>query len=113
MDVPSRFKVATAPRLGPRQNTHMDDPTAWLGDPIVSHDDGPSSVYINLPPATRDAVVISVLHGPSPFEEVQPGADPELHSAYIKVSLAGALNLQQGLAAAIAQLQEHGDSLSE
>jgi hypothetical protein len=88
----------------------LSDPTAWLGDPIVSHDTASGSVYINVPPAARDVVVISVLDAPSPYAEPTSAQAAEEHSGYVKVNLEGAVNLGRGLAAAIAQLQEHDDS---
>jgi hypothetical protein len=74
-----------------------EDPTAWLGDPIASHRTGAGNVYINVPPATRDVVVISL--------DVAPSLTGE--DRYVKINLEGARNLHRGLAAAIAQIQEH------
>ena len=77
----------------------MNDPTKWLGDPITSLLGETGNLYVNVPPATRDVVVISVLDAPSPYEPPIPAGKGQ-NNGYVKLSLASALTLRQGLDAA-------------
>lgn len=78
-----------------------DDPSAWLGDPVGSHHTGFGSVFVNVPPAARDQVVISIVDAPELEDRGQAV------SAFVRVDLSGARNLKRALGAAIAQLEEH------
>ncbi len=83
-----------------------DDPSAWLGDPIVSHATGAGSVYIHVPPGSRSMVVLSIIDAASPIADAGESGVRD-QNAFLTVNLEGALNLRRGLDAAIAQLQEH------
>ena len=82
-----------------------DDPTAWLGDPIGMHISGRSTVYINVPPAERDVMVISLADAPTIDDERVTA------TSYVCVSLNGARGLRNAIDAAISRdSEEHADS---
>jgi hypothetical protein len=81
-----------------------DDPTAWLGDPVGMHISGRSTVVVSVPPGDRRALVISLVDAPT-IEDAKQTA-----TSYVRVNLDGARGLQDTLAAAISQLEEHADS---
>jgi hypothetical protein len=80
-----------------------DDPRRWLGDPLRMHVTGNGSVHIHVPPGERERVlVISLVDAPTMDDPTQ------LASVFVRVNLDGAHNVRDGLADAIAQIEEHG-----
>lgn len=79
------------------------DPTAWLGDPVGILQEDVGALAVNVPPTERKSVVISLVDAPL-IENVDVTA-----TTFLELDLEGARWLQRTLAAAIAQVEEHGE----
>jgi hypothetical protein len=79
------------------------DPTAWLGDPVGIRQEAAGALAVNVPPAKRSSVVISLVDAPL-IENIDLTA-----TTFLALDLEGARWLQRTLAAAVAQLEEHGE----